>query len=63
MVDLIPISLDDEILCLRREIGLRERVYPRWVAQGKMKHDNAEREIAVMKSALESLHRLKGLEK
>lgn len=61
--DLVPISLDDEIICVRREIGMRERVYPRWVAGGKMKQHNAEREIAVMKSVLESLYRLKGLEK
>jgi hypothetical protein len=62
-MDLLPVTLDEEILCVRREIGMRERVYPRWVAAGKMKPYNAEREIAAMKSVLESLHRLKGLEK
>ena len=62
-MDLLPVTIDEEILCVRREIGLRERVYPRWVAAGKMKADMAEREIAAMKSVLESLHRLKGSEK
>ena len=59
MADLIPITLEEEIICLRREIGMRQSVYPRWVASGKMKLDRAEREIAVMKSALERLCRLR----
>lgn len=63
MADLLGITLADEIECLKREIRMREQVYPRWVSNGKMKPDKAEREIAVMKSALESLHRLQGLER
>lgn len=38
-----------------REIALRERVYPRWVAEGKMKQDKADHEIAVMKAIRETL--------
>ena len=61
MSDMFPIGVEDQIICVRREIGMRERVYPRWVAAGKMKPHMAEREIAVMKAVLESLLRLKGL--
>jgi hypothetical protein len=60
--DLLPVTLEEEIICVRREIGMRERVYPQWVGKGRMKQDRADREIEVMKSVLESLHRLKGLE-
>lgn len=62
-MDLLPITLDDEISELEREIALRQRVYPRWVADKRMTTNAADRHISVMKSAVESLHRLKGLEK
>ena len=62
MTDLLPVTLEEEIICVRREIGMRERVYPGWVRAGRMKQDRADREIEVMKSVLESLHRLRGLE-
>lgn len=50
MPDLLPITIDDEIACIRREIVMRQRVYPRWVAAGKMKQDTADREIACMEA-------------
>jgi hypothetical protein len=52
------ISLTEQITCLRREIGYRERVYPRWCSQGKMKQDKADYEVAAMKAALATLVRL-----
>ena len=58
MSDLLPITLDDEIICIRREIAMRERVFPRWVSGGKMKAHNAEHEIAVMRAVLERLLRI-----
>lgn len=42
-----------------REVRMRERVYPRWVAGGKMKPEKAEREIAGMKRIAEILKGLK----
>ena len=33
-----------------REVGMRRRVYPRWVAQGKMTAKQAATEIAVMEA-------------
>lgn len=56
-------TLEDEIVCIQREIKMRERVYPRWVDTGKMKQEKADWEIKCMNAVLESLHRLKGLEK
>lgn len=56
------IPLSDQIAAVRREIGLRERLYPRWVTDGKLGEQKAAAEIAAMKAVLESLLRLEGLE-
>jgi hypothetical protein len=55
MADLFPINLDDQIACAAREVNMRKKVYPRWVSTGKMKQEEAEREIAVMESILNKL--------
>lgn len=59
MSDLFSVSIDEEILCVRRELAMRERVYPRFVADGRMKPDRAEREIATMRSILNRLTTLR----
>lgn len=51
MSDLFPITIEDEIQELEREVTLRRRVYPRWMAQGKISKVKADRQIAVMQSA------------
>jgi hypothetical protein len=38
----------DLIRCVERELGMREKVYPRWVAQGKLTEALAARELAMM---------------
>lgn len=44
-----PIYSDfDKLRCIEREIAMRRSAYPKWVEKGKMKHDQAEREIALM---------------
>lgn len=37
--------------CCAREAALRERVYPKWVETGKMKQDEADEQIRLMKLA------------
>ena len=54
----MPVSLIDQIACVRRELSLRESVYRRRVADGKMKQDAADREIAAMKAVLETVIRV-----
>lgn len=51
-------TLDDQIKCVRREIGMRERVYGSWVAKGKMRQENADYEIAAMRAVLATLERV-----
>lgn len=45
-----PITLADEIDCVRREVAYRKRVYQRLVAKGSMSPDFAQRQIAVMEA-------------
>ena len=40
------------VACVKREVGMRERVYPNWVNKGKMKQTEAEREIGMMQQVL-----------
>lgn len=56
-------TLQDQIICIRREIAMRNKVYPRWIENGKMKQDKAAWEVKCMENVLESLHRLVDLEK
>jgi hypothetical protein len=49
------ISIDDMIKCIEREIGMRMRVYPRWVEQKKMTQEKALNEINTMQAVLEQL--------
>ena len=51
----MTVTLEQQIACVKREIGMRQRVYPRWVESGKMKQDAADREIAAMKAVHETL--------
>lgn len=52
------ISLQEQIACVQREIGMRERVYPRWVEAKRMSQEKADKEIAAMKAVLETLRGL-----
>jgi hypothetical protein len=43
-------TAEEKLISIRRELAMRKRVYPRWVEMGKMKLDQAEREIALMQA-------------
>ena len=49
------IDLNDLLGCCRRELALRQRVYPKWVAKGSMSENKAEKEIEQMRSVVEFL--------
>lgn len=46
------ITTADKIKCLKREVAMRERVYPNWIRDGRMRQDQADREIEVLKAVL-----------
>ncbi len=52
----MKVSMTEQIKCVKREISMRERVYPRFVKKGKMTQDEADREIAAMKAVLDTLN-------
>lgn len=56
------ISIDDMIKCVEREIGMRMRVYPRWVEQKKMSIEKADLEIRTMQAVLDKLKKLREME-
>lgn len=57
-----PITLADQIECVRREIGMRHRVYPRWVQIGRITQAHADHQIAAMQAVLETLEALQPAE-
>lgn len=50
-----PIDINRQIACVRREISMRRRVYPRWVSTGKMTQDEADRQISTMEAVQATL--------
>ena len=51
----LPIPIAAQIACIEREIAMRERVYPRWVNEGRMKQNKADAELAAMRAVLATL--------
>lgn len=52
-------SVTDLVECARRELALRERVYPRWIDQGKLDARKADHEIRCMRAIFERLDRIR----
>ena len=55
MIDNRKINIDEMIKCVEREIGMRQRVYPKWVAMKKMSQEKADLEIRTMTAVLDQL--------
>jgi hypothetical protein len=53
------ITLDMQIACARRELALRQRVYPKWVGAGRMKQAEADKELAAMQAVHDTLTAIK----
>lgn len=51
----VAVTLEEQLACVEREIGLRLRVYPRWVASGKMRPASADKEIERMQAVRDTL--------
>jgi hypothetical protein len=54
----MSVPIDAQLACAKRELALRERVYPRWTEAGKMPREQAAREIAAMRAICETLQEL-----
>lgn len=49
------VTIDDQVQCVQRELRYRQRLYPRWVKDGRMSADQAATEINRMKAVLDTL--------
>lgn len=47
------LTASDKRAAIEREIKMRRRVYPRWVADGRMTQAKADSEIAIMEAIAE----------
>jgi hypothetical protein len=56
--DSFDLSYEAQLKCVRREIGLREACYPRWVKAGTMKQEKATLELATMRAVQTTLEDL-----
>src|SRR5690606_61685 len=59
----MSVPIRDQIAELKREIRTRERVFPKWVADGRLDAAEAERRVTRMRAALESLYELDALKR
>ena len=50
-----PVPISAQIACVEREISMRLRVYPRWVADKKMTQAKADAELDAMRAVLATL--------
>ena len=55
----LAITIDAMAAEVRRELGFRERVYPRWVSQGKIQPGKAAEQTERMEAMLEALEELR----
>ena len=54
----MPVTFEEMLECVLREIKQRQRVYPRLVEQGKMTKELASRELARMEAIRDHLNPL-----
>lgn len=57
----MSIGIDEQIACAKRELALRQRVYPAFVDRKKITADKASYEIEAMKAVLKTLETLKDM--
>ena len=59
MADMFAPTLNEQIAELERELAMRERAYPRWIAAKTLKQDVADRQVARLKASIATLSRLR----
>lgn len=56
-------SIEEQLACAKREVGMRERVYPRWVEAKRMTQAKADLELAAMRAIVATLETLAAKER
>lgn len=49
------VTLETQIAELKRELAVREHVYAAWLTKGKMRQEDADKQMARMRGALHTL--------
>lgn len=55
---MVDISIEEQISCVKRELGMRHSVYERRVRDGKMTQEKADKEIAGMEAVMATLQKV-----
>ena len=53
------VTLSDQISEASRELAVRQKAYPRWIAEGKINKETAQRRTAIMVAIVATLRRIK----
>lgn len=53
--ELFPVAMCEMIAEVEREIRIRERKYPQWVAAGTLRKDTAEKQLARLRAVRDHL--------
>jgi hypothetical protein len=51
----VVVSLDEQLAELDRELGMRRKLYPRWIVAGTLKRDRADAQLAALEAARETV--------
>lgn len=54
-------TIDEQIACAKRELAMRQRVYPSFVDRKKMTPDKAGHEIEAMRAIIKTLETIKAI--
>jgi hypothetical protein len=57
------ITNGNKLACAQRELAFRQRVYPRWIEQGRYTEVKAALEIAMMEAVVEDYRKLADAER
>jgi hypothetical protein len=55
----MKITLQKQIDELKRELGFRKKLYPRWISNKNIREDVAKYQIEALEAAIQSLEALK----
>jgi hypothetical protein len=53
------VPIEQQIACVKRELMLRRRNYPKWVAAGTMTEQRAHEQIELMEAVHDELERIR----
>jgi hypothetical protein len=57
---LLPVTLDEQIAEVQRELAVRKRVYPNFVSSKRLTQDRADLQMERLQAALETLQKCQG---